>query len=98
MEEIKIVQTEAKSDVSTIKSIISDLEELESVINDMINLLERSEGEFVNELIKQLLEEKILLMASISMFNEFASTIGIALDSFKRQDEVLAKGIGIEQR
>ena len=97
MGEIRVTQSDAKSDVSAIKSIINDLEELQGIIDDMINLLEKSEGEFVDELVKQLLDERTLLIASTVMFNEFASTIGIAIDSFKAQDEMLTKGMGISQ-
>ncbi len=97
MGEIRVTQSDAKSDVSAIKSIINDLEELQGIIDDMINLLEKSEGEFVDELVKQLLDERTLLIASTTMFNEFASTIGIAIDSFKAQDEMLTKGMGISQ-
>lgn len=94
MNEIRVVQTEVENSVEIIKSIINDLEDLESVINSMSKLLNKSEGEFVDELVKLLLDEKMLLMASISMFSEFASTIGIAIDSFKKQDEISAKDIG----
>lgn len=93
MEEIKIVQTDAISDVSTIKSIVNDLKELDSVINDMISLFEKSEGEFAKELKNQLRKERELVKSSADMFIEFASTIGIAVDRFKKKDIDAARSI-----
>lgn len=97
MKEIKIVQTDAISDVSTIKSIVNDLKELDSVINDMISLLEKSEGEFVKELKNQLRKERELVNSSADMFIEFASTIGIAVDRFKKQDKAAARSIKVSK-
>ncbi|HLR36101.1 MAG TPA: hypothetical protein VK071_12345 [Tissierellales bacterium] len=95
MGEIRVTQSEAESDVGSIKSIINDLEELQGIIDDMIQLLNKSEGEFVEKLKNQLQEEKNLVKKSVDMFSKFALTIGITIDSFKAQDEVLSKGMGL---
>ncbi len=98
MEEIKIVQTETEDDISVVKSTINNLEELQDVIDDIDNLLDKSEGKFVNELKNQLQKEKKLVKSSTDMFNEFVSTIRLTMDSFKKQDKILTKSIGASKK